>query len=309
MHGAWILPFLILYPAAAPHAQAPAPAQAPAKAPAPIDWSAEDSSRVAVLRAQGREYTKGPVIVSAPRDSVDEEWLEALTDTLATGVDGLKRLIGGPYPWQRLGSRPIRYYLSPGRFVSHADGGGGVFISLSRARDRTAPFLHEAGHELLAPPPPFLPWEYPDSVAVERAAAEFPYWLSEGLPEYLAQSIAGATGFPEGDVFKIGGLAKADSTCAARLGGSSRWAEILEKVGGTGRLEALFTEERAEVAPVFYACSQAFTAYVVEKAGLPAVIALFPRIPGGEWRADLETAAEVPLERLRGAWLNTLRLK
>lgn len=279
-------------------------AQAPA--PAPINWWEEDSARVAFLMTHGRAYASPPVIVWAPIDSLDPGWLVPFTDSLAAAVTGLKALIEGPFPWQRLGSRPIHFYLSPGRFVSHTDGGGGVFISLHRVRQRDGPFLHEAAHELLVPPPPFYPFEYPDSLAVERAAAEFPFWLSEGLPDYLAQTAAAATGFPEGDVFAIGGLAKADSVCAARLTASGRQAEVLDRVGRSGRLEALLTTDRAEVAPVYYACSQSFTAHVVEQLGLPAVVALFPRIPAGTWRTALESAAGEPLERLRQAWLTAL---
>lgn len=281
-------------------------AQVPA--PTPIDWSEEDSARVAFLMAHGRAYPSPPIIVWAPVDSLDPGWLVPFTDSLAAGVAGLKALIGGPFAWQRLGPEPIRFYLSPGRFVSHADGRGGVFIALRRVRQRNAPFLHEAAHELLAPPPPFAPFEYPDSLAEERAAADFPFWLSEGLPDYLAQTASAMTGVPEGDVFAIGGLAKADSVCAARITASPRRAEILARVGRSGRLEALFTTDRAEVAPVFYACSQSFTAHVVARLGLQAVVALFPRIPAGTWRTALESAAGEPLERLRRAWLTALGL-
>jgi hypothetical protein len=281
-------------------------AQGPA--PTPIDWSEEDSARVAFLTAHGRALASPPVIVWAPVDSLDPQWLAAFTDSLAAGVAGLRALIGGPFTWQRLGSRPIRFYFSPGRFVSHADGRDGVFISLERVRKRDAPFLHEAAHELLVPPAPFYPFEYPDSLTEERVAGGFPFWLSEGLPDYLAQTTAVATGFPEGDVFAIGGLAKADSVCAARLAGSGRQAEIRDKVGRPGRLEALFTTDRGEVAPVYYACSQSFTAHVVGRLGLPAVVALFPRIPAGTWVAALESDAGEPLENLRREWLTALGL-
>jgi hypothetical protein len=282
--------------------------QAQVPAPTPIDWSEEDSARVAFLMAHGRAYARPPVIVWAPIDSLDPGWVAPFTDSLAAGVTALKALIGGPYTWQRLGSRPIRFYLSPGRFVSHADGRGGDFISLTRVRQRDGPFLHEAAHELLAPAPPFLPFEYPDSLAGERAATGFPFWLSEGLPDYLAQTTAAATGFPEGDVFDIGGLAKADSVCAARLATSTRQAEIRDRVGRPGRLEALFTTDRAEVAPVYYACTQSFTRHMVARLGLPAVVALFPRIPTGAWRMALESAAGAPLAHLRRAWLTALGL-
>lgn len=283
-------------------------ARAQVPAPTPIDWSEEDSARVAFLRAHGRAYASPPVIVWAPTDSLDPRWLAPFIDSLAAGVTTLKALIGGASTWQRLGARPLRFYLSPGRFVSHADGRDGVFISLNRVRRRNGPFLHEAAHELLVPPPPFYPFEYPDSLAEERAAAEFPFWLSEGLPDYLAQRTAAATGFPEGDVFAIGGLAKADSVCAARLASSTRQAEIRDKVGRPGRLEALFTTERDKVAPVYYACSQSFTKHVVARLGLAAVVALFPRIPTGTWRTALESAAGESLERLRQAWLAALGL-
>ncbi|HXO84414.1 MAG TPA: hypothetical protein VN803_02705, partial [Gemmatimonadales bacterium] len=227
---------------------------------------------------------------------------------LATSLAALRRLMGGAYAWQRIGERPITFYLSPGRFVSHASGAGAVFISLTRVRSGGAPYLHEAAHELLMPPAPFAPFEYGDSVAETRAAARFPQWLHEGFPDYLAQATASATGFHEGDVFAIGGLAKVDSTCAVRLAQSPRRAEILERVGRPGRLTALFTSERADVAPVFYACSQSFTQYVVDRVGVRTVVAAFPHIPGGTWVTDLEAAAGKSLDSLRSAWLEALGL-
>jgi hypothetical protein len=284
-------------------------AQVPPRPPAaaPIDWSEDDAQRVAFLTNHGRAYAgDSAVIVWAPMDSLDPGWLGAFTDSLAAGVTALKSLIGGPYAWQRAGSRPLRFYFSPDRFISHADGQGGVFISLARLRDRSAPFLHEAAHELLAPAPPFFPFEYADSAAGERAAAAFPFWLSEGFPDYLAQRTKAATGFPEGDVFEVGGLLKVDSACAARLAASSRRDEIRERIGRPGRLEALYTSDRAQVAPVYYACSQSFTKHVVTRVGLPAVVALFPRIPAGTWQRSLESAAGQPLEELRGSWLSAL---
>ena len=284
-------------------------AQIPTPAAAPIAWWEDDAQRVAFLTAHGRAYAGDSVVVVwAPMDSLDPAWTGAFTDSLAVAVTALKKLIGGPYAWQRAGSRPLRFYFSPDRFISHADGRGGVFISLARVRDRSAPFLHEAAHELLVPPPPYLPFEYSDSVAEERAAAAFPFWLNEGLPDYLAQRTKAATGFPEGDVFAVGGLAKVDSVCTARLAASSRRDEIRERIGRPGRLEALYTTDRAQVAPVYYACSQSFTKHVVTRVGLPSVIALFPQIPGGRWQRSLESAAGVPLEELRRSWLAALGL-
>ena len=274
-----------------------------APAPAPLNWSADDSARVAFVTARGRAYRTAHVTVWAPADSLDAQWLPRFVDSLSASLAALESLIGGPYGWQRLGRRPVTYYLSPGRFVSHASGLGAVFISLSRVRQGGAPFLHEAVHELLAPPPPFSPDEYPDSLTQERAAAGFPLWLSEGLADYVAQATAAATGFREGDVFEIGGLARVDSVCVARLAASPRRAQILDKVGGQGFLEALFTTERAEVAPIYYACSQSFSKFLVERIGVRAVVALFPKVASGTWLTDVAAAAGKPLGAVRSDWL------
>ena len=59
---------------------------------------------------------------------------------------------------------------------------------------------------------------------------------------------------------------------------------------------------------MYYACSQSFTKHVVARLGLPAVLALFPRIPNGTWRAALDFASGKPLEETRRKWLKTLGL-
>ncbi|MGQ0639378.1 MAG: hypothetical protein ACT4P6_01190 [Gemmatimonadaceae bacterium] len=221
-----------------------------------------------------------------------------LTALIPVAIAALTALIGS-HSWQRIANRPINFYLSPGRFISHTDGKDVVFISLAIVRSRRAPFLHEAAHELLDPAAPFYPLDYPDSSAAQRAAEQFPRWLAEGLPDYLAQVVAAQAGFHEGDVFAIGGLTKVDSVCAARLAASKRREEIVCRVGRPGRLDALFTTERPEVVPVYYACSQSFTKCLVGKVGLPVVVGLIPQIPSAAWIGSLETAAGLTLDRMR----------
>lgn len=282
--------------------------QSPTPAPTALDWSSEDSSRIAFLTTHGHARQAGRIAVWAPDDSLDAQWLDAFVDSLAAGVAGLDSLIGSPHPWQRIGSRTLQYYLSPGRFVSHASGNAAIFISLSHVRSGNGPFLHEAAHELLAPPAPFAPDEYGDSLAVARAESQYPLWLNEGFADYVAQTAAAATGFREGDIFEIGGLAVVDSACAARLAASPRRKEILTKVGDQGFLDALFTTDRAQVAPIYYTCSQSFTKYVVDRIGVRAVASLFPHVPDGTWLADLEASAGEPLGGVRRAWLEKLRV-
>ncbi|MEW5915826.1 MAG: hypothetical protein AB1762_05450, partial [Gemmatimonadota bacterium] len=115
-----------------------------AQAPARLNWWQDDSLRVEYLKSHGQAHAVGPIVVWTPRDSLDPSWLVAFSDSLAVAVKELQSLIGGPYAWQRIAQRPLQFYFSPGRFVSHTDGRDGVFISLGRVRQRNAPFVHEA---------------------------------------------------------------------------------------------------------------------------------------------------------------------
>ncbi|MFN8571248.1 MAG: hypothetical protein U0132_04270 [Gemmatimonadaceae bacterium] len=282
---------------------------AQATAAKPLDWSAEDSSRIAELRASGQQVTRPHAVLWAPRDSIARATLAALADSVDRGLTAVMELIGAPMSWQRIGSNPVIYYLSPNRFVSHASGLGAVFIAVSRVRDGTAPFLHEALHELLAPHPPFWWDEYPDSINQAEHRAQQPLWLMEGMPDYLAQVAADRAGVHEGDVFQIGGNAGTDSACVNRVTASSKGDEILASVGRNQRLEALFTTDRATVAPAFYACSRSFAKFIVGRIGVPAAVDLFPAIQRGEWEQQLERVAREPTQGLRRAWLMSLGLR
>jgi hypothetical protein len=267
----------------------------------PIAFDESDSSHVRLLEAAGRRTAGRHVVVLALPDSMSREWQEALTDSLDRGVSELRRIIGA-WPWQRIGDRPIRYYLVPERIISHASGTDVVFISMFHVNNGRAPYLHEAGHELLAPPPPFSYDEYPDTVQAEAMFQEMPYWLVEGLPDVLAQMASSAANTREGDVFTIGGLAKADSTCAARVADNPYRADILRTIGGQGAVEALFTSDRIKVAPTFYACAQSMARFVTELIGMERTVALFPAIKRRDWAPVLERAAGMSLADLRARW-------
>jgi hypothetical protein len=280
----------------------------PQPAAQPLDWNADDSAHVASLETYGRRLAGRQVVVIAPPEQISAEWQAALLDSLDRGVYELRRLIGAPLPWMRIGMRPVLYYLIPERLISHASGKDVVFISMVRVQDGRAPYLHEAVHELLAPPPPFFYDEYPDTLQAETQFQTQPYWLMEGLPDVLAQLAASAAGTREGDVFGIGGLEKADSTCAARLTENEFRVDLLRTVGGRGAIDALFTTDRIKVAPTFYACSQSMSKFLVEVIGMDRTVALFPAIKGGDWAAMIERAAGMPLAAIRSRWQARLGL-
>lgn len=274
---------------------------APNPAPKPLDWAADDSAHVAWLEANGRRMSGSRVVVLAPPEQMPEAWQAALLDSLDRGVTELRRLIGA-HSWQRIGERPIRYYLVRERMISHASGKDVVFISMFHVRNGQAPYLHEAAHELLAPPAPFFYDEYSDTLVAEAKFNASPYWLAEGLADVLANQAAAAAGTVEGDVFTIGGPAKADSTCAARLADNPYRTDLLRVVGGVGGVEALFTTERTKVAPTFYACAQSISKYLVELIGVERAVGLFPAFKTGDWAVSFEQAAGMPAAAFREKW-------
>jgi hypothetical protein len=264
--------------------------------PLPVDWSADDGKRVEELTARGKRLEGTQVIVWTPAAFPDAEH-RALVDRLDRGVSAL-RVVVGSHPWQSVGQRKITYYISADRFVSHGSGQAAVFIPLERVEDGFAPYLHEAMHELLATP------ETRANVQAERLQRIKlrPLWLAEGLPDYVAQTVAASTGLAEGDVFDTGGLDGVDRTCSSRLAGPAG-AQVLDFIGAPGRPDALFTAERHTVAPTFYSCSFSFTKFVVERIGLPETIGLVPLIDKGAVHERIEMLTNRRMSDLRSDWL------
>jgi len=272
-----------------------------------LNWSGDDSTRIATLHRGGRSVVGRHAVLWAPRDSISEDSLRAVLARVEIGLAELKRIIGVPLSWQRIGDRPVQFYLAPERFVSHASGKDAVFISFARVASRKAPFLHEAVHEYLAPLPQFSWWESGDAASQKQREDSLPLWLLEGAPDYLAQLAALRTGIPDGDVFDAGGPATIDSVCAARVRASPEVAPAIALVGRKGIPEDLFTTRRASVAPVFYPCSHSFTKYVAERIGVARLVALFPTLKDVAWDRQLAIDA-APLPELRQAWARKLGL-
>ena len=285
--------------------------------PPPRDiWSGDDA-RAAWLEQHGRTVKRLHVVVVAPGDSVSEAWQQSLADTLDRGVAALRRLIGGPYPWQRIADRPatpLTFYVSPEQsFPGHGTGRDALFFALSEVIAGNAGLLREASHELLVPtcravkPCYPSPWERPDTVPQE-VKDRFPNWLFwYGIAGYLAHTVADAEKIQENTKFD-GGLAEADSLCAARVRAHPRGTELLRGVGTAAPLSGLHTTEARIVAPVYFPCTLSMTKFLVDQMGLGPVLALFPAIRAGTWERDIERSAGAPLPELRRRWLKKLGL-
>ena len=142
----------------------------------PLNWAADDGSRVATLAKDGARLEGEHVILWFPKSLALAD-AEALLNRLEPGVAGLWNRVG-THDWQAVKKGKITYYLSDDMFVSHASGRAAVFVPMARVRDGHAPFLHEATHELLA------------STRTDRTPGTQPLWLIEGLPDYIARLVA-----------------------------------------------------------------------------------------------------------------------
>ncbi len=224
--------------------------------------------------------------------------------SLDAAVPALQRFIGGPYPWQRLGEQKIVFYFAPGEFVAHAQNAN-VFVALSRLRSGRAPLLHETVHVLTLPSTPYYPWELGDAAVIERARARHPLWFAEGYADHAAKTVAATLPFDEGDPLQTGTHAQVDSICAARLRGP-RGGEVAPFVGAPGVLPSLFTAERQEVAPIFYACGSSFTRFLAERTSPQFLASLFPDIIPGRMEERIQERTGRALPDLRTEWLQRI---
>lgn len=105
--------------------------------------------------------------------------------------------------------------------------------------------------------------------------------------------------------------ARADSNCVARLRAAGPGAEpaaVFPYIGGSGAPAALFTPARQTVAPIYRACAQSFTTHLVERAGVPGVVSVFPAIPQQRVAQRIAEVTGRPLPVLREVWLAKLGL-
>ena len=62
------------------------------------------------------------------------------------------------------------------------------------------------------------------------------------------------------------------------------------------------------MAPVFYACALSFSKYLVERAGMPGVVSVFPEIPRRRVPERIAELTGRTLPALRAEWLAKLGL-
>ena len=265
MLRAHVLPVLsgILLCASAAGAQGQAPQQ--------LNWSADDSKRIAALHQAGMRTDGQKAVLWTPPGAIDCAHAAQLMERLDKGVTEL-RLVIGSHSWQYVKDQRIVFYVSDDQFVSHALGDESVIIPLIRLQDGRAPFIHEAAHALVSRGP-FSDQQPLAPAVLDRVRATRPQWLTEGIADYLAQTAVKRAVITDGDVFDNGGIDQIDTTCARRLA-TPAGQEIAPLIGSTGTFPALFTTERGKYAPAFYACAFSYTKYLAALIGNNELIGL-----------------------------------
>jgi hypothetical protein len=283
--AAWLVVALL----GAPSPQGQQPAQ-------PLKTTSDDGKRAADLAARGRRIDGTQVVVWMP-STVSEAEHRALVARLDRGVAALRDVIGR-HAWQVVRDEKITYYISDDRFVSHATARGAVFIPMARLEDGRAPLLHEAAHELLST-------AKTSEVLSPTSKVVLPVWFSEGIADYVAQFVVAKHGLTDGDVFAVGGLDGVDRTCAERLKGPAG-SDVLPFIGAPDAPGALYTTDRAKIAPTFYACGFSFTKFIVERVGLAPVILAEPLIDAESVHRQLEKLLGQSLSAARTEWLRAI---
>lgn len=254
-------------------------------------WGDNDSLRVIQLHQRGVQVERDRIVAWFPTDSLSRQRMEGIADTLNRGVLQAEQLIGAPFHWQEFSGKPITFYFSPEKFISHASWDGLVFIPFWRIKAGQSPWLHEALHIIFRSNKGS--W---GNVSREERAAMMPLWLTEGLPDYVDMKIAYERKFHRFDLWKDGGLLKTDSSCRSKLSGA-QGAYILKFVGSPGTPPELFGEHRSQYAPTFYNCSSSFVKFIADQYGLEVLV---------EGIADFQKEHQV-IEKLTGKTMGQIK--
>lgn len=259
-----------------------------------------DSVNIIHLINNGIQMNKGKVIVWFPKDSLSEDRMSGILDTLQMGITAAEKYIHAPRSWQvQQKESPYTYYFRTDRFISHASHAGFVSIPFWRIKHNKAPWLHEALHEMLNT-------KARHSVSEKEFEEYEPHvWLHEGLADYIAMQISQQYNLPRFDPLANGIVLNVDSICKTDLI-SERRAYILSFVGRKGVMPELFSPKRMLYAPPFYHCSCSFIKYLVKQQGLEPLLNSISASP--REHEALQKLIRPSLDVLKSAWMKELKL-
>jgi hypothetical protein len=253
--------------------------------------SCSNDETINTLRTQGVFINRERVIAYFPKNSIPENRMNEIVDTINLGITLADKYIGGPYDWQVFKNKQLTYYFCEGNFMSTTSKEGDIFIPVWRAQSNQSPWLHETMHLLLrSVNGNWNPKSNPMNLF------KMPMWLTEGMAEFLAMKISYDNQIPKFDLFESGGYSKVDSICNISVR-QENGPHILKYIGEPGIMKKLFTKKRRFYASTFYNCSCSFTKYLVETYGLDKVLNAYTN-----YKKEIET-----IENFTGKTMNELR--
>jgi hypothetical protein len=229
-----------------------------------------DSTNIVYLINHGVKSEKGKVIAWFPKDSLSQERINGILDTINIGIERAENFIGAPYGWQvqEKGS-PYTFYFRFDKCFAHASGAGFVSISFSQIKRGEAPWLHEAVHEMLNTKSG--DW-LGSTVTEEEWDAKTPLWLQEGLAEYIAIEVSETYHLKLYDMFTNSNQKNLDTLFKEDIKHNNA-KEILSHIGSSGNIKKLlFSESRKQNAGAFYHLSASFVKYLAEKYGIRTLV-------------------------------------
>ncbi|HVN58946.1 MAG TPA: hypothetical protein VMT63_11650 [Bacteroidales bacterium] len=252
------------------------------------------------LRQEGTVINRDRVIAYFPKNSLPENRMNEIVDTINLGIALAEKYMGGPYDWQVFKGKQLTYYFCEGNFMSTTSKNGDIFIPVWRAQSNQSPWLHETIHILLrSVNGNWNPKSNPMNLF------KMPMWLTEGMAEFIAMKVSYDNQIPKFDIFNSGGFSKLDSICNISLR-QEYGPRILKYIGKPGIMIKLFTKKRRFYAPTFYNCSCSFTKYLVKTYGLDKVLNAYAK-----YKKEIKTIEEFTgktMDELRKDWLLKISL-
>lgn len=259
-------------------------------------WPTDIHQQKAV-EEQGDCLVSDDVVLWMPRGAVTEAEQRAWLLRVSKGVRAAKEFVGHA-DWSFRGDPRIYFYFADAQFICHAPPGNIVYIPLWRMRDDQAPWMHETMHLLIASRRG--EW-FAESEAIQNA--RMPLWLHEGLAESLAIDIdaraqlrhySPVIDVPAGEI---------DTLCRERLSVAPA-QRVLDYVGARGKMPELFSEERMQYAPAFYAASTSFVRFLQHRHGLQPLLQAIES--HDEENESLERFIGMPLKQAKDEWLDAI---
>lgn len=260
-----------------------------------------DSLNISRLVNNGIKITKGKAICWFPKDSLSEKLMNAIADTLNTGITEAEKFIKAPLSWQQHAfNTPYTFYFRLDSFVSHASCAGFVSIPFWRIKERKAPWLHEALHEMLVSN--IGSWFSP-AITDDFLNKNEPTWLFEGLPDYITMKVSNLNNLLWFDVFSKTYNLNIDSVFIENMK-TKNGRYILSYIGNKGIMPELSSKERIQYAPAFYHGSCSFVQFIAGKYGLEILLTAI-----SSFQKEQETIVKLTgktISTLKKEWLNQL---